>query len=105
MNLATSFARSPVCSVDSSTTPKPRPGSVAAARAKLYAQGLGAPRGEVTIYKGVSDRPLGWKRRKSTKRASLARDLDFEAQRWDGRCMMASPWDGLKRVSDDSEEL
>ena len=99
MNLATSFTHSPVCSVDSSMKPKSQPGSVAAARAKLYAQGLGAPRGEVSIYKGVSDRPLGWKRRKSTKRASLARELDFEAQRWDGRCRMASPWDVVKRVS------
>ena len=96
MKLAQSFAGAPV---SSPSTPTSRPGSVAAARAKLFAQGLGPAKSEISIYKGVSDRPLGWKRRKSDGKLRLARESELCVQRWDGRNRMASPWDGLRRVS------
>jgi hypothetical protein len=54
------------------------------------------------IYKGISDRPLGWKR--VSKRAAKASQQlgitagEMKIRKWDGAARMSTDWDGLRRV-------
>ncbi|KAG9234850.1 hypothetical protein BJ875DRAFT_292121 [Amylocarpus encephaloides] len=61
------------------------------------------PRREFPLYKGVTARPLGWKRGwKGASRvpqlASTARDMKI--RKWDGAARMSTEWDGLRRDPD-----
>ena len=55
---------------------------------------------EFSLYKGISDRPLGWKpRRSSTKTPELGpTPRDTSMRRWDGAARTSTEWDGLRRV-------
>lgn len=55
---------------------------------------------EFSLYKGISDRPLGWKpRRMATKTPELgSTSKDMSMRRWDGAARGSSEWDGLRRV-------
>ena len=55
---------------------------------------------EFSLYKGISDRPLGWKpRRLSTKIPELgSTSRDMNMRRWDGTARTSIEWDGLRRV-------
>jgi hypothetical protein len=51
------------------------------------------------LYKGISDRPLGWKARRQIKPrlGQVARDANVK--KWEGATRHTSDWDGLRRVS------
>ena len=55
---------------------------------------------EISLYKGISDRPLGWRpRRSSTKTRELgSTSRDMCMRRWDGAARTSTEWDGLRRV-------
>jgi hypothetical protein len=55
---------------------------------------------EFSLYKGISDRPLGWKpRRIATKTDELgSTSKDLSMRRWDGAARSSLDWDGLRRV-------
>jgi hypothetical protein len=54
---------------------------------------------EFSLYKGVSDRPLGWKPRRSTITPELgSTSRDMSMRRWDGAARTSTEWDGLRRV-------
>jgi hypothetical protein len=57
---------------------------------------------DISLYKGKSDRPLGWKPRtrklaKNPALDSTAREMTV--RKWDGAARNSSSWDGLRRVS------
>ncbi|TVY76124.1 hypothetical protein LSUE1_G007131 [Lachnellula suecica] len=49
---------------------------------------------QFALYKGVSKRPLGWKR--STKNPEL-RPRNMSVRKWDGATRTSTEWDGLRR--------
>lgn len=52
-----------------------------------------------TLYKGFTDRPLGWKNRRSSKIPTLGSTAsDMSVRRWDGAARSSREWDGLRRV-------
>lgn len=53
---------------------------------------------EFSLYKGISNRPLGWKHRKSTKPPAGQTAHDAKIKRWDGAARTTTEWDGLRRV-------
>ena len=54
---------------------------------------------EFSLYKGVSDRPLGWKPRRSTITPELgSTSRDMSMRRWDGAARTSTEWDGLRKV-------
>jgi hypothetical protein len=53
-----------------------------------------------SLYKGISDRPLGWKPRRSVRNLGLdSTARDMSVRRWDGAARQSTDWDGLRRVS------
>lgn len=54
---------------------------------------------EFSLYKGVSDRPLGWKARRQAKPALGQATRDANVKKWDGAGRCKVEWDGLRRVS------
>ncbi|KUJ21146.1 uncharacterized protein LY89DRAFT_681755 [Mollisia scopiformis] len=51
-----------------------------------------------TLYKGFSERPLGWKHRRSSKLPTLGSTAsDMSVRRWDGAARSSTEWDGLRR--------
>ncbi len=53
----------------------------------------------VSLYNGVSDRPLGWKPRRSARNPGLGSTAkDMNIKRWDGAARLSSEWDGLRKV-------
>jgi hypothetical protein len=95
-----SFVRPSLLStMDSEAKPEGRPGSVAAARSGLQSNSiLDQPASRLSIYKGVSNRPLGWKSKKSSKPTLRPSGLNVNVKRWDGVARMSIGWDGLRRV-------
>ena len=55
---------------------------------------------DISLYKGISDRPLGWKpRRMSTKTPELgSTSKELSTRIWNGAARSSSEWDGLRRV-------
>lgn len=52
-----------------------------------------------SIYKGVSDRPIGWKQRRSVRNPGLGSTArDISVKRWDGAARQSSDWDCLRKV-------
>ncbi|KAE8451972.1 hypothetical protein EG329_002136 [Mollisiaceae sp. DMI_Dod_QoI] len=52
----------------------------------------------LTLYKGLSDRPFGWKNRRSSKIPTLGSTAsDMCVRRWDGAARSSREWDGLRR--------
>jgi hypothetical protein len=58
---------------------------------------MDSPR-EFSLYKGVSDRPLGWKHRRKAKPDIGQAAREANIKRWDGAYRTTSDWDGLRRV-------
>jgi hypothetical protein len=55
---------------------------------------------DISLYKGKSDRPLGWKPRKFSKNPAFDSTLrGMTVKKWDGAGRSSSSWDGLRRVS------
>ena len=63
---------------------------------------------DFSLYKGVSDRPLGWKPKRpkrnparlSTYNPNLGEPLiEMSVRKWDGAARRSVDWDGLRRVS------
>ncbi|CZR66173.1 uncharacterized protein PAC_16074 [Phialocephala subalpina] len=51
-----------------------------------------------SLYKGLSDRPFGWKNRRSSKLPTLGSTAsDMSVRRWDGAARSSKEWDGLRR--------
>jgi hypothetical protein len=72
-----------------------RPQSAVNSRPKPEKSVLERPKSTcVSLYKGVSDRPLGWKPRKLVTTA--ARGLGLK--RWDGMERNCNDWDALRKV-------
>jgi hypothetical protein len=58
------------------------------------------------LYNGVSDRPLGWKPRRSVRNPGLGSTAkDINIKRWDGAARVSSEWDDLKKVISFSHNL
>jgi hypothetical protein len=53
---------------------------------------------EFSLYRGVSDRPLGWKARRKVVPDVGQAARDANIKRWDGVSRTLSDWDGLRRV-------
>jgi hypothetical protein len=54
---------------------------------------------DISLYRGKSDRPLGWKPRKSSKNPALdSTGRGMTVKKWDGAARSSSSWDGLRRV-------
>lgn len=54
---------------------------------------------EFFLYRGVSDRPLGWKARRKIVPDIGQAARDANVKRWDGVSRTTTDWDGLRRVS------
>ncbi|KAI9740685.1 MAG: hypothetical protein M1818_004649 [Claussenomyces sp. TS43310] len=53
----------------------------------------------ISIYKGISDRPLGWKPRRHVKPIVTNPARDANIKKFDGATNISTEWDGLRRVS------
>ena len=102
MDTSLSYSPPPLNKKPSTLKLNNKKGSVASARAKLENR-YGCSPNEVSIYTGVSDRPLGWKRRKTFKRQTMARETQVDVKRWDGRNKTSEPWECLRRVRSQGE--
>jgi hypothetical protein len=51
---------------------------------------------QFSLYKGISERPLGWKR---LSRDPELRSRNMNIRRWDGAARTSKEWDGLRKVS------
>lgn len=55
---------------------------------------------EFTIYKGVSDRPLGWKARRAARTTATGQmGRDVLIRKWDGAVRRSIVWDDMRRVN------
>jgi hypothetical protein len=53
-----------------------------------------------SLYKGISDRPTGWKQRRSARNPGLGSTArEMSVRRWDGAARQSTEWDSLRRVS------
>jgi hypothetical protein len=53
----------------------------------------------ISVYKGKSERPLGWKPKRTSKQISvdsITKQIDMK--KWDGGARTAKVWDGLRKV-------
>jgi hypothetical protein len=103
ISLARSFATS-VTTVPSPIPPlrtsslRQGPTNVECAQAETSAtHEMEGPR-EFSLYKGVSDRPWGWKHRRRVKPDIGQAAREANIKRWDGANRTTSDWDGLRRV-------
>lgn len=53
----------------------------------------------ISIYKGVSDRPLGWKPRRHQIKPQAGTARDANIRKFDGAEQTSSEWDALRKVS------
>jgi hypothetical protein len=53
---------------------------------------------EFSLYRGVSDRPMGWKARRKIVPDIGQAARDANIKRWDGLSRTTGDWDGLRRV-------
>lgn len=106
-NTSVSLALSFATSVTTAPTPIPPPRTSSLCRGPgndKYAQSemgytseMNSPR-EFSLYKGVSDRPLGWKHRRKVVPDIGQAAREANIKRWDGPNRSISDWDGLRRV-------
>lgn len=86
LNMALTMAR------PSSTSPLSSPGS-------CHERADSVSSNSFSIYKGVSDRPIGWKQRRSVINPGLGSTArDISVKRWDGAARQSSDWDCLRKV-------
>jgi len=51
------------------------------------------------LYKGISDRPIGWKQKRSVSNPGLGSTArDMSVRRWDGAARRSTEWDCLRKV-------
>jgi hypothetical protein len=77
--------------------PKP-PSRASSLRSKTQSENMPRPQSSTSrkfsLYSGISDRPLGWKPRKTENTAR-----DMIVRRWDGATRRSTEWDSLRKVS------
>ncbi|KAN0114807.1 hypothetical protein V8E51_004351 [Hyaloscypha variabilis] len=84
LNMALSMARSP-------TSPIQTPIACAERIDSAYSNNF-------PLYKGISDRPIGWKQRSSVRNSGLvSTGKDMSVRRWDGAARRSTEWDGLRK--------
>jgi hypothetical protein len=102
LSIALSFTGSykgpPVPLLRTSSLCQDQPGSIIHSHSSMAFSCWRGSRGEISLYKGVSDRPLGWKPRR-TKLELNQYSSSTNPKRWDGLAGTKTDWDGLRRVN------
>jgi hypothetical protein len=102
LSMALSFTGSyngPAPPLRTSSLRQDRPGSVTCSHSNMTSSNGTGSRGEISLYKGVSDRPLGWKPRRKIKLELDQHLSSISPKRWDGLARTKTNWDGLRRVN------